>query len=249
MHNHKSIFTCPEWMQHPWNGFQRSPLDDLTDLYFDMAAAIQESKTIFYTANQTRRQESLQGLITTLTKLDSDITTYYNEFHDLTPGPLYWAELSILENCTDDPTLGKLFPVSYYFPSFFISQIVVMYWNAMVMIHLHISVTYDVLAMLGSSPKSDSTRSAEHDAIWRRMVDNLCQSAEYFSRDTVGGLGPMTVFPFLYGAKLCLERRPAHTGSDRNVQWISDCVQKMLMKFHFPVENMLGDYETWKGQK
>lgn len=236
-------------MQHPWNGFQRSPLDDLTDLYFDMAAAIQESKTIFYTANQTRRQESLQGLITTLTKLDSDITTYYNEFHDLTPGPLYWAELSILENCTDDPTLGKLFPVSYYFPSFFISQIVVMYWNAMVMIHLHISVTYDVLAMLGSSPKSDSTRSAEHDAIWRRMVDNLCQSAEYFSRDTVGGLGPMTVFPFLYGAKLCLERRPAHTGSDRNVQWISDCVQKMLMKFHFPVENMLGDYETWKGQK
>ena len=249
MHHHESIFSCSQWMQNPWTNFRKSPLDELTDLYFDMSAAMQQSNAIFSTLNQSISQEPLRNIITKLVQLDSDFRKCRDGFQNSTSGSLYWAQLSIVENCTDDPSNGKLFSVSYHFPSFFIGQLMVMYWNAMVLVHLHLSVAYDILAKLNPSSSSDGTFSIKHDAIWRSMVDNLCKSAEYFSKETIGGLGPMTIFPYLYGAKLCLERRPASAGSDRHVRWISDCVQKMLIQFHFPVKNMLSDYETWKGRK
>jgi hypothetical protein len=66
--------------------------------------------------------------------LDAELQRWYKDLESSSPGPLYWPHFSKQESPTDDPELGKLFPVAFHFPNLFTASTIMVYWTAQVMV-------------------------------------------------------------------------------------------------------------------
>ena len=179
----------------------------------------------------------------------------YEAFEKSASGPLYWPELSKLESDLDDVASGKLFPVSFNFPAFFVAQINTTYWSSMMAVHHEIMYSYNKLTALelpkspdskAGSPQATSAetgdglalsyqaRALQHDAIWKAMIWNVCQSVEYHLQDKMGWPGLAGLLPPLTGAKSCLESVHPEDWS-REIAFITEAMGKIVQRFNFPV--------------
>jgi hypothetical protein len=248
-------------MERPWKLLPKSPLEEIIEPLFNFRAVLQQSDEISHETNPTVLQDGFLDNIAKCLKVESAFRGLYENFEKSVSGPLYWPELSTLESRLDDPRLGKVFPVSFHFPTFFVAQLMTTYWSCTMAVHHQLRYSYDKLAAIESSTALASTtgsllwptstdnglhsavpsdlRSREHSNKVETLATNICQSVEYFLQDKMGGLGPLVLFTSLRECKNCLESVPKDWS--REISWITDFVEQIQKKFTFPVNKIVED--------
>ena len=255
----ETFLSRPEWIERPWKLLSKSPLDELFDGLLDLPAIFRQFDKLSQETNQTVLQDGFRDIIEKCLKVESAWRGLYGNFETSVPGPLYWPELSTLESPLDDTNSGKVFPISFHFPSFVIAQFVTSYWSCMMAVHWQLTYTYDKLAATQSSTAFISTtdslswststgnglystipfdlRSGEHDSKWKTMVKNICQSGEYFLQDQMGGLGLMSMLTLLRGCNGVLETVAKEWS--REISWITNFMERIQKKFNWPITTFL----------
>jgi hypothetical protein len=200
--NRDTFLTRPEWIERPWKLFPKTPTDELFDLLFEYQAILQQSNEVSREKNQTVLQEGFRDVLAKSLKVETAMRGVYEKFENSVSGLLYWPELSTLQSQHDNTKLGKVFPISFYFPVFFVAQVVTTCWTSMMAVHFLLMYAYNKFASLDPSTALSSTtdnqastrsgflsRSREHRQKWETMAKNVCQSVEYFLQDKMGLLG------------------------------------------------------------
>lgn len=128
-------------------------------------------------------------------------------FKEWVAGPMYWSDLSKTSSATDDSDLGKLFPVSFGFPSFIIAETHVLFWTACAVLHsLVLNVHLKVVGETPISQQPTGTRIlssnaticlSHHQELLQESLHSICQSVDYFCREGGGQVGPSTILPSL----------------------------------------------------
>ena len=67
-------------------------------------------------------------------KMDADLQQWHEELEHQNPGLLYWPEFAKLDNASDDPEQGKLFPVAFHFSSLRAAHISILYWTTLIVL-------------------------------------------------------------------------------------------------------------------
>lgn len=78
--------------------------------------------------------------------MDSRLSEWFTHLESKVSGPLYYPKLSTMESSADSSELGKLFPVSFHFPTYIVGQSLVFYWVAVIVVHAHMCAMYEKLA-------------------------------------------------------------------------------------------------------
>ena len=248
-------------MERPWKWFPKSPLEEIVEPLFEFRAILKQSDELSHETNQAVRQDGFLENTAKCLKVESAFQGLYENFEKFISGPLYWPELSTLESPLDNTRSGKVFPISFHFPTFLIAQFMTMYWSCMMVVHHQLRYSYDKLAAIESSTALTSTtdsllwptsagnefysavpselRSREHSNKVETLARNICQSIEYFLQDKMGGLGPLFEHTSLSEYKNCLES--VHQDCSREISWITDLMERMQQKYSFPVNKITDD--------
>jgi hypothetical protein len=257
-HRRETFLSLPEWVERPWKVSPKTLLDELLDPLFDVPAIYQQSDELSHETDQILLQDGFRSIIAKCLKVEYALRSLYENFEKSASGPLYWPELSTLESPLDDTSSGKVFPVSFHFPAFFVAQVSTTYWSGMMAVHHQLMYAYNKLAAIESSTTSSSIndvllrqtsagngiysvvpsdlRSREHSDKWKSMVKNICQSVEYYLQDKMGWPGPISILPLLGGCKSCLESIPEDWS--REIGWITETIGRVVKKFDFPVSGV-----------
>ena len=252
----EAFLSDPEWIERPWKLLPKTQLDELIDVLFDYHAIVQQFNKVSHERNRTVLQISCREIVAKCLKIESALQGLYGNFEKSASGLLYWPELSTLESGLDNARLGKVFPISFHFPTFFVAQVVTTYWPGMMAVHHLLMSTYDKLAAIESSTALTSTtnslpwpisagnvpfnlQSREHSNEWTSMTRNICQSVEYFLQDKMGISGPLAIVMHLSGCKRNLES--ILEDWSREISWMTDFIERIQKKVDFPVNNLFGD--------
>ena len=179
-----------------------------------------------------------------LHEVDAALRDLYAEFQTSSwSGPLYWPELSTLDSEFDDPVSGKLFPISFHFPTYMISQVVTMYWAGVLATDFPLMDVYGKLAALepGVNAAENRKQSDLYHTEWTTMAKNICQSTEYYMADEMGGMGSMNMLSLLRGTKSCYENSSEDWTNE--TAWITSIVERLQKRFSFSVGEVLADGE------
>ena len=103
---------------------------------FDFLESLVESDEIF------RRRVKL---IQRAWAVDTDMEKWSELVRSETNAPPYWPEFSVIDNATDDPQLGKLFPIAYRFVNMGMAQMQLYYWAGKILLHRTLRLTYKAL--------------------------------------------------------------------------------------------------------
>ena len=247
-------------MEKPWKSIHKTPIDELTDSLYMLPAVFRQLDGLLNEScdsNLVELQDGFRDVIQKLLKTKSALNDIFREFERSVCGPLYWPELSILPSHLDDTQLGKVFPISFKFPAFTVSQFLTNYWSGLMAIHNQLMFTYCRLSMVqgaisaanlgdtsrsfpprhststSSSPASiSSLKSSEHHNEWKNMARNLCQSAEYFLQGDKGEFGPLTLLMLLSGCYSCFKHFPAEMS--REIGWVAEIQSQVQKKANLP---------------
>jgi hypothetical protein len=251
----ENFLSRPEWCERPWKLVPKTPFDELIDLLFNFHINYQAYNNVCLEKDQYIRQRTLGKIVSDCLNVKTAMEGVYRRFTDSICDLLYWPELSTLESRLDDVQLGKVFPVSFQFPNFFVAQVVITYWVGMLSIHHLLAKVYNKLAegeffmvsigttdnVLRPKPVGSSPfvlQSCEHYHAWKAMARNICQSVEYFLQDKMGVTGPISIISHLFGCKRNLDDAPEDCS--RESSWIGDVIQRIQEKAGFPVSNLFG---------
>lgn len=258
MNRGEGFLSDPEWIERPWKLLPKTPYDELIDVLFDYHAALQQSVKICHETNPTVLQTGLGKIIAKCLGVETAMRELYANFDKSASGLLYWPELSKLESRLDDTQSGRVFPISFHFPAFFVAQVVITYWAGLMAVHHLLMSVYSKLAEIewstaslasftNSHPLSisaynspSSRRSSEHTNEWITMVKNICQSVEYFLQEQMGISGPLAIIAHLLGCRRNLKDLPGNCWS-REISWLTDLIERIQQKVEFPVNTLFGD--------
>jgi hypothetical protein len=239
MYTRRDTFLArPEWRSTPWAANKKASYDEVMDTFFDTLTIFQSFDKACCIEDASERRVSLCQILTSCFELQSRLKSLYDKFDKSVPGPLYWPQLSNLKSNLDDENLGKVFPISFYFPAFFVSQVVCGYWSAMMTLHYQLMQTYQKLAEIelpAESPQDDHSsiasaaeRSEEHAKLRETIARNLCQAVEYGLQDNMGGLGPLAAMTQIAGCLSCMHVRPENF--TREMMWIMEMISRIKDK-------------------
>jgi len=243
----ETFLSRPEWLAQPWNALPKSPHDDLVNMLFHFPAIFRRFDAVSREKDQGVLRAGLCDVIAKFLEMESALQGLHENFKRSVSSPLYWPALSTLESRLDDEKSGKLFPVSFQFPSFSVALTVTTYWSNMMVLHNQLGHVYHKLETLtktcedGSLPALSSVQASydEGGRKWEIMAKNICQSVEYLSQDHMGSLGPLAVLSFLSGCYSCFGN--AAGDWSREMHWISDSMLQAKRRLQFPTGNFL----TW----
>lgn len=239
----------------PWKLVTKNPYDQIMDHLYKLPAMLRQLDELAQDRDQSMVIETISHITAEYIKIIASLQTLYGAFESSISGPLYWSELSTFESPFDDPTSGKVFPVSFYFPSFNVAQLLTTYWTALMVCHLHLMHIYNKLAKVTSllsedsilglestghnlpSPASLYLRAQENNEKWSNMAKNICQSIPYFTQDTMGGLGLISSISLLYGCHVCMDNVPEQW--TREMSWIVNLIKQVESKLDFPIGRVL----------
>jgi len=212
-------------------------------MLFHLPAIFGQFDAVSRERDQNVLRAGLYEVVAKFLEIESGLQGFYESFSRSVSGPLYWPALSTLESRVDDEESGKLFPVSFQFPSFSVALPVITYWSNSMVLHNQLGHAYDRLKMLtpcddGSFPALPSAQvPCDGGRKWEVMAKNICQSVEYFSQDCMGSLGPLTILSFLTGCYSCFGN--AAGDWSREMRWISDSMLQVKRRLRFPTGNLL----------
>lgn len=261
LYRRETFLSRTEWIVTPWKLLPKSPIDELTDLLFDLLLIYQQFDGLCHEIDQILLRDGFHDIIVKLLKVESALRAFYVNFARSVSGPLYWSEFSTFESRVDDRRLGKVFPISFHFPTFLVAQVITTYWSSMMAVHNQLSRTYEKLADIETSTTSNGTTdslpqpiyadgghyssvpsdrlSRDHGNIWKTMARNVCQSVEYFSQDKMGWLGRFYILSLLAGCNICFGSVPEDCS--RESSWVYESMVRTKKLLNLPETNLLGD--------
>ena len=146
MQQHATMFlTEPDWMQVPWTTAPKTESDHLWDC-LARAPAIFQRADGFDTWTPLERLCNALEMIEDCWQIDAELEQLYTHLENSFPGPLFWPELSIMEDPADDGEMGKLFPVAFHFCHLRIAMIMTLYWATLCMSWHGMGLLYGVVA-------------------------------------------------------------------------------------------------------
>jgi hypothetical protein len=132
-------------MTEPWRYEPKLPIDELFD-------CLAEAPSIFIRANSLGELRPIQkfreamDLYETCLRLDRKLQHIHRRLENDANGPLYWSVLSKDTSPSDDPILGKVFPVAFEFIDTGSAIALMMYWAITVMAWSGLNDLYRVIS-------------------------------------------------------------------------------------------------------
>ncbi|KAK2826883.1 hypothetical protein FQN49_007358 [Arthroderma sp. PD_2] len=210
----KTFLAQPEWLYLPWSSQpnSKSLFDRLVDILLTMPNGLEQIGILDKITDSWQLLQDLWTAIEEGHKAEYLLQQWFESFQVALPAPLYHTELSTIETAADNTERGKLFPVAFRFPDFMVGQSLVLYWVALMTVQGSLYWTYATLTRLATNldfigrgalsctcgeTAKGTARCLQHFTVDdlpeidhtgpRTAAYNICQSAEYFVKDTTRG--------------------------------------------------------------
>ncbi|EWG54129.1 hypothetical protein FVEG_12418 [Fusarium verticillioides 7600] len=224
------------WMKGPWMSKSKTMHDILLDIFLQLPEPLSAARDA---TTPQPSQSSLVGLeaLSALLALDGELNKWLESYQYTYP-TLYWPDLSTASSSTDSEDLGRLYPVSFRFPSYHVAETMILYWTVQILIHASAS---SICTRLTSSGTKDITRFEDervsladlHHTIetsefvlWpETSARYICQSVEYFFQDEFRSMGAGVVLSPLLVVKACLSRSARNFS--REITWIDEAIGRI----------------------
>lgn len=218
--------------------------DRLLDIFLRVPGLLSRARAV--TASQPSQATLNGGLqaLAALLALNGELNQWVESYQYTYP-TTHWPELSTASSSTDSEKLGRLYPVSFQFPSYHIAETMILYWTIQVLIHASISSLY---TRSTSSEKditifeADDLSPKDNDKISladiQRILDTsdvmswpetsaryICQSVEYFFQKEFRGMGAGVVLSPLLVVQACLSRSAREFS--REIAWIDETIGRV----------------------
>lgn len=218
--------------------------DRLLDIFLRVPGLLSRARAVAVSQpSQTSVTTSLEAL-TALLALNGELNQWLESYQYTYP-TTHWPKLSTASSSTDSEEMGRLYPVSFQFPSYHVAETMILYWTVQILIHASISSLY---ARLTSSEKDitifevDDLSPEDNDDISladiQRIHDTsdfmswpetsaryICQSVEYFFQKEFRGMGAGVVLSPLLVVKACLSR--SAEDFSREITWINETIGRI----------------------
>ncbi|KAF5576385.1 C6 zinc finger domain-containing protein [Fusarium pseudocircinatum] len=235
---HASQLAQVAWMEGPWMSKSKNMHDRLLDIFLQVPRLLSRARSVI---PSQRSQSSLTaGLkaLSALLALNGELNTWFESYQYTYP-TLYWPELSTSSSSTDSEELGKLYPVSFQFPSYHIAETMILYWTVQILIHATIC---SLSSKLPFSENKEMTTLEGDDHVSLADIQHrietsdfvswpetsaryICQSVDYFFREEFRGMGAGVVLSPLLVVKACLSRSVGV--SSREIVWIDETIGRI----------------------
>lgn len=172
MEEHRSTYLSdPEWIDLPWKDIPKTPFDQLLDL---MAIGTNIKRWIYEMEGLESNRRLLEALriINVCWKLDAELALFFDDLKSRTPGPPYWPTLSTTDNPTDDPNLGKLFPVSFHFINLRVAMTYMTYWSASAALWFVLTYLYQLIPTIRLDNRTRRPAHGDLDAFVKNRVSD-----------------------------------------------------------------------------
>ncbi|ENH72158.1 hypothetical protein FOC1_g10006531 [Fusarium oxysporum f. sp. cubense race 1] len=242
---HASQLAKSAWMEGPWISKSKTMHDLLVDIFLQVPGLLSEVRAA--TSLQPRQSSLTAGLktLSALLTLNSQLNEWFESYQYTYP-TLYWPQLSVASSSTDNEELGKLYPVSFHFPSYHVAETMILYWTVQTLIHASIcslssrlpsSETKDITTFEGdnlSAKDNDDMSLADIQHIvetsdfmlWpETSARYICQSVEYFFQQEFRGIGAGVVLSPILVVKACLSR--SARDFSREIAWIDETIGRI----------------------
>ncbi|KAF5965783.1 hypothetical protein FBULB1_12043 [Fusarium bulbicola] len=235
----------PTWMEGPWMSKSKTMHDLLLDIFLQVPELVSRSRAVISSPLTQLLYTSGLNTFTSLLALDGQLNQWFESYQYTYP-TLYWPELSTASSSTDSEDLGRLYPVSFQFPSYHVAETMVLYWTVQTLIHASISSlctrlihseTKDTTGLSGNdrSGKDDDYTyiidmqhivQSSHFMLWpETSARYICQSVQYFLQEEFRGMGAGVVLSPLLVVKVCLSRSARNIS--REIEWIDEAIGRI----------------------
>ncbi|KAH8660227.1 hypothetical protein BX600DRAFT_513850 [Xylariales sp. PMI_506] len=150
----QTFLSRPEWNEEPWKVFPKTPFDKLTDQLLSIPPIHRQYDELRFENNINVLRDGLLEIIAKFRVINSKLRSIYRDFEISVSGPLYSPELSKIDSRLDNAELGKVYPVSLYFPAFYVAQFTCTYWSAVMAVEIQLDEIYFRLAAAAEPPIS-----------------------------------------------------------------------------------------------
>lgn len=211
--------------------------DLLLDIFLQVPEPLSAARAAI--TSQPSQSSLAVGLeaLSALLALNGELNKWLESYQYTYP-TLYWPDLSTASSSTDSEDLGRLYPVSFRFPSYHVAETMILYWTVQILIHASASST---CTMLTSSGTKDITRFEDERlsladlhhkietsklVLWpETSARYICQSVEYFFQDEFRSMGAGVVLSPLLVVKACLSR--SARDFSREIAWIDEAIGRI----------------------
>jgi hypothetical protein len=157
------------------------------------------------------------GLLDRCWKLDARFRAFYAALEQKSLGPIYWPELPKQDELdTEDPDLGRVFPVAFHFPNLEMAHLCIMYWASSAILWSGMAFSYKILEQFKLDAQLAQFPRLEHRRDVASLARNICQSVEYLMLTEYKVHGKTAaVFPL----KVAIETLNDASGCERELKW------------------------------
>jgi Fungal specific transcription factor domain len=201
LEDHRSTYLSEKaWKTLPWKTTAKKSYDQLLDIVA-LAPDIFRRTDDFDSMDPRQRLLEAIIVIEECWKVDARLRHFYQSLEESTPGPLYWPalsqEISLPKTSPTNAAQGKLFPVSYHFPSLPIARTLIFYWSVLNMLWTGMVRLYQLVSETQAAGittlEANLLPPLGHRADFMTPARNTLQSVEYLMQDKMLGLGPQSV--------------------------------------------------------
>ncbi|KFY40914.1 hypothetical protein V494_03269 [Pseudogymnoascus sp. VKM F-4513 (FW-928)] len=145
--NRSNFMSEAKWLDAPFKGRTKSLSDKFMEVFIQGLSILEAAQAI----GDLKTPSSLLACLAVIDscwRADAAMRALYAELEASVDGPLFWPELSTLDNPADDAQTGKLFPVSYHFANFRVAKICELYWAICIILWGGLFHLYHALAIM-----------------------------------------------------------------------------------------------------
>ncbi|KAF4499232.1 C6 zinc finger domain containing protein [Fusarium agapanthi] len=234
--------TKPTWMEGPWMSKSKTMHDLLLDIFLQVPELLSRTRAVISSPLTQSLHTSGLKTLTGLLALDEQLNQWFESYQYTYPTP-YWPKLSTANSSTDSEELGRLYQVSFEFPSYHVAETMILYWTVQILIHA--SMTSFCKRLTSSELKHiKGSEGYEHSAkeddcisindiieksdflLWpETSAQHICQSVEYFFQEEFRGIGAGVVLSPLLVVKACLSM--SAPDCSREIIWIDETIGRI----------------------
>lgn len=236
--NRATFMSDPEWLEVPWKGRTKSLTDRFMDVFMLGPSILEAAQSI----GDLKTPSSLLACLAVIDscwRADAAMRAIYAELEASVDGPLFWPELSTLDNPADDAETGKLFPVAFHFVSFRVARICELYWAMCIILWGGLFHLYHAVALMEPlTPDEDECACTTPVHVCPRgfniadlpplqdrdvmtAVRNICQSFEYCVQPANRLLGASSIaFPL----QVVIATLREFPGREREIWWCASAL-------------------------
>ncbi|KAJ6790057.1 hypothetical protein PWT90_03968 [Aphanocladium album] len=227
----ETFFSHDVWRERPWGVYPKNILDKCLDCVLDLPRLQRLADDMLLDSDSMSMAAQCDTLIEQCATLLAKLEAWYPTFEEYVSGPPFWSTFCTLDSQQDDPILGKPFPVSYMFPTFSTSYVLMTYWTGIMVTHWLFFVAYRTLVPLaeqstlaGAADEAAELRAKKqaHKDAWVGMARNMCQMTEYFLGDNMGKVSITVALAVLEGAMAMF--RDGTDDWEREKAWVAEMI-------------------------